>query len=67
MSTLQLPPEVAITVRATDHHRGLIDALKLALEALNTAPRFRVGDTDSYRIASHLEQVIRNAEEGGAQ
>jgi hypothetical protein len=29
-----------------------IDTLKLALRALNTAPRFRVGDTDSYKIAS---------------
>jgi len=36
--------------------------LKLALEALNTAPRFRVGDTDSYKIASRIDAALKAAE-----
>ena len=41
----------------------LIDALKLALFALNTAPRFRTGLTDSYRIAAQLERALCDANE----
>jgi hypothetical protein len=63
MSALKLPPEAALVVRAADHHRALIDACKLALRALNTAPRFRVGDTDSYAIASRIEEVLQSAGE----
>ena len=33
------------------------DALKLAQQALNTAPRFRVGETDSYKIASVVDKA----------
>lgn len=39
----------------------LLAALTLALRALNTAPRFRVGDTDSYRIASVVDAAIAKA------
>jgi len=33
-------------------------ALESALMALNTIPRTRVGDTDSYKIAAELDKVI---------
>lgn len=33
-------------------------ALRLALRALNTAERFRVGDTDSYSIAGFIEAEL---------
>jgi hypothetical protein len=36
-------------------------ALQLAQGALNTAPRFRVGDTDSYRIAATVDKAIAKA------
>jgi hypothetical protein len=39
----------------------MLEALLLAQAALNTAPRFRVGDTDSYRIASIVDHAIANA------
>lgn len=39
----------------------LLAALTLARQALNTAPRFRVGDTDSYRIASVVDAAIAKA------
>ncbi len=35
------------------------DTLKLALWALNAAPRFRVDDTDSYAIAGRIEEMLR--------
>jgi hypothetical protein len=37
---------------------ALLEALLLAQRALNTAPRFRVGDTDSYKIAAHVDAAI---------
>jgi len=40
----------------------LVDVLRLAQRALNTAPRFRVDDTDSYRIAARLDAVMARAE-----
>jgi len=52
----------AFIVRACNAHDGLVTALKQALEALNTAPRFRVNDADSYRIASHIEAALKLAE-----
>ena len=39
----------------------MLEALTLAQQALNTAPRFRVGDTDSYTIAAAVEPVPRRA------
>ena len=40
---------------------AMLEALRLAQRALNTAPRFRVGDTDSYKIAAVVERVIAKA------
>jgi hypothetical protein len=37
----------------------LLEALLLAQRALNTAPRFRVGDTDSYKIAAQVDKAIK--------
>jgi hypothetical protein len=39
----------------------LFEALRLAQSALNTAPRFRVGDTDSYKIAAVVDRAIAKA------
>lgn len=39
----------------------LLAALLLAQQALNTAPRFRVGDTDSYKIAATVDKAIAEA------
>ena len=39
----------------------LLAALELAQQALNTAPRFRVGDTDSYKIAATVDRAIAEA------
>jgi hypothetical protein len=36
----------------------MLEALLLAQAALNTAPRFRVGDTDSYQIATIVDHAI---------
>jgi hypothetical protein len=36
----------------------MLEALLLAQRALNTAPRFRVGDTDSYKIAAIVDTAI---------
>ena len=47
----------AITTTAPE----LLAALLLAQGALNTAPRFRVGDTDSYKIASTVDKAIAMA------
>ena len=43
----------------------LLEALRLAQRALNTAPRFRVGDTDSYEIAATVDKAIAQADAGG--
>jgi hypothetical protein len=51
----------ALIVRACNAHDGFVDALKQALEALNTAPRFRAGGKDSYRIASAIQAALKNA------
>jgi hypothetical protein len=40
----------------------LREALLLTQQALNTAPRFRVGDTDSYKIASAVDKALAAAE-----
>ncbi len=40
---------------------AMLDALRMAQRALNTAPRFRVGDTDSYKIAATVDNVIVKA------
>ena len=38
---------------------ALLEALMLAQKALNAAPRFRVGDTDSYHIATQVDEAIK--------
>jgi hypothetical protein len=40
----------------------LLSALRQSVTALNMAPRFRVGDTDSYAIASACDRAISKAE-----
>ena len=40
---------------------AMLDALRLAQRALNAAPRFRVGDTDSYKIAAQVDAAIKAA------
>jgi hypothetical protein len=40
---------------------AMLEALRLAQSALNTAPRFRVGDTDSYQIAAQVDHAIAEA------
>jgi hypothetical protein len=49
-------------VRACNAHDEFIGGLKLALQALNTAPRFSVNGTDSYKIASAIEAILHRAE-----
>jgi len=44
----------------------LYAALQEAVRALNTAVRFKVGDTDSYAIAALCEQAIAKARKGDA-
>jgi hypothetical protein len=53
---------IAFIVRACNAHDDLVASLKLALEALNTAPRFRVNDTDSYKIASRIDAALKRTE-----
>jgi hypothetical protein len=40
---------------------AMLEALLLAQRALNTAPRFRIGDTDSYKIAAIVDNAIAKA------
>jgi hypothetical protein len=47
--------------RLIENAPELLGALLLAQEALNAAPRFRVGDTDSYRIAATVDKAIAKA------
>lgn len=39
-------------------YAALLGALRLALFALNIAPRFKTGLTDSYRIAAQIERAL---------
>ncbi len=39
----------------------MLTALELAMRALNTAPRIRIGETDSYKIAATVSAVIKKA------
>jgi hypothetical protein len=43
----------------------ILPSLRRTLDALNAAPLFQVGDTDSYAIASDLVRLIRRID-GGA-
>jgi len=53
--------EAAANVRLIAAAPAILKALRLAQRALNTAPRFRVGDTDSYRIAAVVDGAIKQA------
>jgi hypothetical protein len=44
----------------------MLDTISSALYALNTAPRFPVGDTDSYKIAALCERTIAKAKKAPA-
>ena len=44
---------------------AMLSALREALSALNTAPRFNVGKTTSYNIAGQLLRAISQAEKAG--
>ncbi len=54
------PPTLA-AMRLIQAAPALLEALRLAQEALNTAPRFRVGDTDSYKIAAIVDRAVAKA------
>lgn len=45
----------------TENAEQLIKALTMAIEALNTAPKFKVGDTDSYAIAAACTKAVFSA------
>jgi hypothetical protein len=53
---------MTMTPVTIDAQTQLIVALRLALDALNMAPRFRVRHTDSYRIASAIKAALSQAE-----
>ncbi|HXM33719.1 MAG TPA: hypothetical protein VN920_00895 [Pyrinomonadaceae bacterium] len=55
----------ALTLVSIEERRyaALLGALRLALFALNIAPRFKAGLTDSYRIAAQIEQALSNVGE----
>jgi hypothetical protein len=40
---------------------AMLEALRLARSALNTTPRFRVGETDSYKIAAIVDKAVEAA------
>lgn len=48
---------ILVTLPETDLARA-VAALDSALFALNIAPRFRCGLTDSYRIAAEVERAL---------
>lgn len=56
---LASPQETQANARLIGAAPEMLDALRLALRALNTAPRFRVHETDSYAIARKIETVLR--------
>jgi len=50
-----------INTDRAEHVAPLCEALGAALRALNTARCFRVGETDSYKIAALCEAALRAA------
>ena len=48
----------AFIVMACNAHQDLVALLRLALKALNAAPRVCVDDTDSIGIASKIQRVL---------
>jgi hypothetical protein len=53
--------EQADVIRLLEAAPVMLTALLLAQRALNTAPRFRVGDTNSYDIAAIVDSAIATA------
>jgi hypothetical protein len=53
--------EAEANVRLMTAAPQMLEALRLAQSALNTAPRFRVGDTDSYQIAAIVDRAVLDA------
>ena len=49
--------------KVMEHAPELLEALRLALTALNTAPRFNVDKTTSYNIAGQIEKLIKKVED----
>jgi hypothetical protein len=57
-----MPAEIQeANVRLATAALAMLEALRLAQRALNTAPRFRVGDMDSYQIAAQVDNAIAEA------
>jgi hypothetical protein len=61
-----LPPLTLSAMRLMAAAPIMLAALLLAQRALNAAPRFRVGDTDSYAIAAVVDKAIATARRGHA-
>ena len=61
----EIPPTLSV-MRLMVAAPRLLVALLLAQRALNTATRFRVGDTDSYKIAAVVDNAIAIARQGDA-
>jgi hypothetical protein len=51
-------PATLASMRLIQAAPALLEGLRLAQDALNTAPRFRVGETDSYKIAAKVHGVL---------
>lgn len=49
-------------IKGEQSHPALLPALREAVRALNAEPRFRVGATDSYKIAARCDKAIAAAE-----
>jgi len=58
------PPTLA-AMRLMQTAPAMLDALRLAQQALNATPRFAVGDTDSYRIAAVVHATLAGVPAGG--
>jgi hypothetical protein len=58
-------PSTLSAMRLMEAAPRMVEALRLALTALNTAPRFKVGETNSYAIASEIERTLSEALDDG--
>jgi hypothetical protein len=63
--TVRAEQQAAFIVHACNRYGPLVALLAEAKRALDTVPRFRVGDTDSYRIAARIEAILPQTQ--GAQ
>ena len=53
---------IGVGGRATRRRSNHAGGVAVGSRALNTAPRFRVGDTDSYKIAAIVDKAIAEAD-----